>query len=140
MVSCDMPPEAKSHSFLKGLSPAQLAALSKIATRAQFKAGQRILQQRATADRFCLIERGRVSLDYELSRKRQVQIQTIGPGEALGWSWLAKPYRWQFSATAIDDVTVSVLRVSDLRALFARDPQLGYAVMERIAEVLVERL
>ena len=132
--------EPGSHSFLKGLSLGQLKGLSSIATRAQFKAGQRILQQRETADRFYLIEEGRVSLDYELPRQRQVQIQTLGPGEALGWSWLAKPYRWQFSATAIDDVTVSVFRVSVLRALFARDSELGYAVMERIAEVLMERL
>jgi CRP-like cAMP-binding protein len=132
--------ELASHSFLKGLSSEQLGALSKIATRVQFKAGKPIFHQRETADRFYLIEEGRVSLDYALPRKRHVQIQTIGPGEPLGWSWLAAPYQWQFSATAIDDVTVRFFRVSDLRELCARDPKLGYAIMERIALVLRERL
>jgi CRP/FNR family transcriptional regulator, cyclic AMP receptor protein len=137
---CDMPPEAKSHSFLKGLSPAQLAALASIATRQQFKPGETILRQRGTADRFYLIEMGRVSLDYELSRQRGVKIQEMWPGEALGWSWLAKPYKWQFTATAIDRVTVSVFRIADLRQLFARDPKLGYVIMERAAQALLDRL
>ena len=132
--------EAKSHSFLKGLSSEQLGALARIASRKQFKPGEAILRQRETADRFYLIEEGRVSLDYELPRQRRVQIQEIGPGEALGWSWLAKPYKWQFSATAIERVTVSAFRVADLRELFARDPALGYAIMERAAQALLERL
>ena len=81
-----------------------------------------------------------MSLEYELPRQRQVQIQTIGPGEALGWSWLAEPYQWQFSATALDDVTTSCFSVADLREQFERDPKLGYAIMERMAQVLMERL
>ena len=132
--------EAKAQSFLKGLSLEQIAALARIATRVQFKPGDQILRQRGTADRFYVIEEGRVSLEYELPRQRRVQIQEIGPGEALGWSWLAKPYKWQFSATATDRVNASAIRVADLRALFTRDPKLGYAVMERAAQALLERL
>ena len=140
MLVSAMASDLASHSFLKGLSSKHLEALSKIATTAQFRAGKPIFHQRESADRFYLIEKGRVSLDYELPRKRHVQIQTIGPGEALGWSWLAEPYQWQFSATAIDDVRVSCFRVSDLREQCARNPEFGYAIMERVARVLMERL
>ena len=116
-----MASDVQSHSFLKGLSVQQLEALSKIATQAEFTAGKTIFRQRDAADRFYLIEKGRVGLDYGLPRKRHVQIQTIGPGEALGWSWLAKPYQWQFSATAIDDVTSEFLsRRRSSRAMRAR--------------------
>jgi len=117
--------DVQLHSFLKDLSKPQLTVLSKIATTARFRAGKCIFVQRESADRFFLIGQGRVSLDYRLPRKRHVQIQTIGPGEALDWSWLAKPYRWQFSATAIDDVTVSFFHVADLREQRMRDPRLG---------------
>lgn len=140
MVSSAMANELGSHSFLKGLSPKQIEALSKIATRTEFKAGQPIFRQREAADRFYLIEKGRVGLDYELPRKRHVRIQTIGRGEALGWSWLAEPYQWQFSATALDDVATSSFDVIDLRALCTHDAGLGYALMERIAKVLMQRL
>ena len=81
--------DVQLHSFLKDLSKPQLAALSKIAITAQFKAGKPIFLQGESADRFFLIEQGRVSLDYGLPRKRHVQIQTIGPGEALGQADMA---------------------------------------------------
>ena len=137
------PPRAmdlRSPTFLKDLDPGQLEILSKIATKRRFKAGQKILRQRDTADGFYLIEEGLVSLDYELPHKRCIQIQQLGPGELLGWSWLAEPYQWQFSATAVEDVSASFFRVSDLREQCARNPKLGYALMERIARVLMERL
>lgn len=140
VINYAMASAAESHSFLKGLSPGQRAALRSIATRQQFSPGEVILRQQETADRFYLVEEGRVSLDYELPRQHQVRIQEIGPGEALGWSWLAQPSKWQFSATAIERVTVSVFRVADLRALFEREPSLGYAVMERVARAVLERL
>jgi CRP/FNR family transcriptional regulator, cyclic AMP receptor protein len=132
--------EASSHSFLKGLSAEQLDSLARIASKQQFRPGEAILRQRETADRFYLIEDGRISLEYELPRQRRVRIQEMGPGEALGWSWLTKPDKWQFSATAIDRVKVSIFPVTDLRRLFVRDPALGYAIMERTARALLERL
>lgn len=132
--------QLSASAFLEGVSPDQLESLARIATRVRFPAGTSILRQREKADRFYLIEQGEVSLDYELPRTRHVQIQTIGPGEALGWSWLAEPYQWQFSATAIDDVTASVFQVADLRALFSREPRLAATIMERIARILMERL
>lgn len=132
--------QPKIHFFLEGLAPEQIVKLSAIATRMQFEPGETILRQRETADRFYLIEEGRVRLDYELTRRRGVQIQEIGPGEALGWSWLSPPNKWQFSATALDRVTASVFRIEDLRGLFARDPGLGYAFMERAAQALLARL
>ncbi len=135
-----MPSEAKSHSFLRGLSPGQLAALASIATRQRYRPGEAILRQREKADRFFLIENGHVSLDYELPRQKRVKIQEIGPGEALGWSWLTSPNKWHFSATAIDRVTASVFRAADLRELFKREPELGYGFMERAAQALLERL
>lgn len=129
-----------SHRFLKGLSPEQLERLSGIASKAQFGIGETIIRQKDFADRFYLIEKGLVGLDYQLPRRRQVRIQTIGPGEALGWSWLFEPYKWQFNATALERTTADVFRASDLRKLFAADPELASALLERVARALVERL
>ena len=65
-----MDTDVQPHSFLKDLLKPQLAALSKIANIAQFKAGKPIFRQGESADRFFLIEQGRVSLDYNLPHKR----------------------------------------------------------------------
>lgn len=135
-----MADDLKSHAFLKGLDAAQREILSKIAREVRFEAGQTIFRQRDAAHGFYLIEKGLVSLDFELPRKRSIQIQKLGPGEVLGWSWLAEPYQWQFSATAIEDVVANFFRASDLREQCTRDPKLGYALMELIAKALIERL
>jgi CRP-like cAMP-binding protein len=128
------------HSFLKALAPDQVEALSVIATQIRFAPGESIFRQREVADGFYLIEKGEVSLEYELPGKRRVGIQRIGPGELLGLSWLFEPYRWQFSATAISGVKANFLRAADVRKQCAQDPKLGYQLMEEIARVLTERL
>lgn len=126
--------------FLPGFDAAEREILSKIASKKQFKAGQTIFRQGEEANGFYLIETGLVSLDYELPGKRRIEIQQLRPGEVLGWSWLTEPYKWKFGATAVEDVTASFFRTADVREQCARDPKLGYVLMERIARSLIERL
>lgn len=130
-----------THAFLEGLHPQHLDVLSKMAMRQRFDADQKIFSQGEPATGFYLIEKGVVSLDFDLpGGKKSVHLQEIRPGEVLGWSWLAAPYQWQFSATALESVTASFFTAADLRAECERDPRLGYTFMERIARVLMERL
>ena len=136
-----MPPEkVTTHSLLKALSPDQVEALSAIATQVRFEPGESIFRQREVADGFYLIEEGEASLEYEPPGKKRVKIQTIGPGELLGLSWLSEPYRWQFSATAISGVRANFFRAVDVREQCAQDPKLGSKLMEEIARGLTERL
>jgi len=128
------------HPFLTTLAPDQVEALSAIARQVEFGPGESIFRQREVAEGFYLIEKGEVSLEYELPGKRKVEIQRIGPGELLGLSWLFEPYRWQFSATAISSVKANFFRAADVREQCAQDPKLGYKVMEEIARVLTQRL
>ena len=128
------------HSFLKAFAPDQAEVLSRLATQVEFRPGETIFSQRAVADGFYLIEKGEVSVEYEVPGKRKVQIQRIGPGELLGLSWLFEPYRWEFSATAISGGTAKFLRAVDVRKQCDQDPKLGYKLMEEVAKVLTERL
>jgi CRP-like cAMP-binding protein len=129
-----------SSDFLSGFDGAERKTLSKIAQKKKFTAGKAIFRQGEKADGFYLIENGLVSLDYALPHKRQIQLQQLGPGEILGWSWLTEPCKWKFGAAAVDNVTASFFPVVDVRDQCARDPKLGYALMERIALALMERL
>ena len=128
------------HTFLEGLHPQHLEVLAKIATKERFGAGQKIFRQYESATGFYLIEDGVVSLDFDLPGGKSVHLQEIRPGEVLGWSWLAAPHQWQFTASAIDSVNASFFPASGVRAECARDARLGYALMERFARVLMERL
>jgi CRP/FNR family transcriptional regulator, cyclic AMP receptor protein len=128
------------HPFLAALAPAQAEALSLVARPVEFGPGETIFHQREVADGFYLIEKGEVSLEYEIPGTRRVQIQRIGPGELLGLSWLFEPYRWEFSAAAISYVTATFLRAADVRKQCEQDPTLGYRLMEGVARVLTARL
>lgn len=129
-----------NHPLLQALPPDQAQALSFLATEVRFGPGESILRQRETADGFYLIEKGEVTLEYEVPGRKRVKIQKIGQGELLGLSWLFEPYRWEFSATAIGPVTARFLRAADVRELCERDPKLGYKLMEEVTRVLTERL
>jgi CRP/FNR family cyclic AMP-dependent transcriptional regulator len=128
------------HPFLTALAPDQAEALSLLATQVEFRPGETIFRQRDEANGFYLIEKGEISLEYEIPGKRRVEIQRIGPGELLGLSWLFEPYRWEFSATAISGGTAKFLRAVDVRKQCDQDPKLGYKLMEGVARVLTERL
>ena len=128
------------HPFLSGLDPHFYHFFSERASFRRYEPGQEIFREHGNAEHFYLIQSGKVALEAFVPGRGMVTIQTLGPGEALGWSWLTPPNRWQFSASAIDRVTLSVFRVTDLRQLFKREPELGYWFMERAAQALLERL
>ena len=128
------------HRFLEAFTPAQAEALCRLATEVRFAPGETILRQHEAADGFYLIEKGEVSLEYQLPNKETVLIQKLGPGELLGLSWLFAPYRWEFSAVAISSVTAKFLRAADVREKCDQDPKLGYKLMEELARILTERL
>jgi len=128
------------HPFLHALGPDQVEALFALAAPIQFAPGETIFRQREAAEGFFLIESGEVNLEYELPGGKTVPIQKVGAGELLGLSWLFEPHRWEFSATAAGAVTAKFFSAADVRKECARDPRLGYRLMEAIAKVLTERL
>ena len=57
-----------AHPFLIGVSPHHVRLLADCAMRSKFTAGQVIFQKGETANRFYLIERGRVALESSHGR------------------------------------------------------------------------
>ena len=58
----------------------------------------------------------------------------------VGWSWLFPPYRWHFDARALSHVRATAFDGACLRGKCEDDPALGYDLMKRFAQVLIERL
>src|SRR4051812_6691420 len=87
--------------FLKGLGPEHLQVLEDCSMRSHFDAGEVIFKEGDPANRFYLIEKGKVALISEQKEGPQ-HIQTIGAGDVLGWSWLFPPYLWHFKACTLE--------------------------------------
>lgn len=126
--------------FFNGLNAHQLQLLADSAMLKQFEAGESIFEAGSPANRFYLILEGNVVLEAELAERRTIPIQTLGPGDDLGWSWLFPPYYLHLSARALTPTRTIFFYGTRLRAECEQDHDLGYEIMKRIAEVATQCL
>ncbi len=130
----------KEHPFFKEIDSALLKPLITCASHVNYRAGDIIYREDDTADSFLLITHGKVSIDIFVPGQGPLTIQTVGAGEVLGWSWLLPPYRRRFDARALELTRGIVLESSCLRDMMEQDNQLGYELLKRFFQVVVDRL
>jgi CRP-like cAMP-binding protein len=128
------------HPFLDGVDPQHLPLLAVGALPVCFVPGQIIAREGDEATHFYLILKGRIALEALIPAQGQVKFQTIGTGEALGWSWLFPPFRWHFSARALEEAEAVQLETARLRAAADANPKFGYELARRLTSVLLQRL
>ena len=131
-----------SQPLFKGLSGSQLDLILNNSMFVEFPADKSIFREGQLANRFYLILEGEVVLESTAKAKdgKPVQIQTLGAGEALGWSWLFPPYYWHFDARAVKPTKAIFIYGTRVRELCDNDHDLGYELMKRTAEVVIARL
>ena len=129
-----------NHPFFRDLNAAHLDALTGCARQTRFLRDVIIFNQGGVANRFYLIEDGCVVLKACQSEQATIRIQTLGAGDALGWSWLFPPHIWRFSARTVEPTHAISFDGTRLRAQFKQNPALGNELMKRMAIVVVERL
>ena len=131
--------DVAAHPFLIGISAHHIRLLADCAMRSRFTAGQVIFQKGETANRFYLIEGGRVALESSTGDE-VVRIDEVGAGDLLGWSWIFPPYVWHFDARAIEPTRAIFFYGTILREYCDNDPALGYELFKRMSEVMMRRL
>ncbi|MBI1976242.1 MAG: cyclic nucleotide-binding domain-containing protein [Candidatus Omnitrophica bacterium] len=133
-------PILAEHPFLKGIQPQYLQRLVGCATNVRFDTGQFVFQDDDPANHFYLLREGKVAIEVPVPGRGQVTIQTLGPGEVLGWSWLIPPYRWRFDARALEVTRAIALDGKCLRGKFEKDNGLGYELLKRFAPIIAQRV
>lgn len=123
-----------------GLEPLQLELIAGCAQNVGFDKGERLFREGDPADRFYLVRRGRVALTLHAAARGELTVETVEPGDIVGWSWLFEPYRWHFDAVAVDGVRAVAFDGACLRDKCAADHALGYELMRRFAAVMIDRL
>lgn len=129
-----------AHPFLQGIASEELALLTPGARPVRFAPGGLIAREGDAAQRFYLILRGEVSVESQTPGQAGAGQQTVGSGEALGWSWLFPPFKWHFTCRALNEVEALEWDTAWLRALAEKHPRLGYELARRLTQVLVKRL
>lgn len=132
--------QVAAHPFFLGLKPEHIRLLADCAMATHFERDQLIFSAGEIANRFYLIEQGRVILQAGDGRNRPVVIDTISDGDLLGWSWIFPPYKWHFAACAAEPTRAIFFYGTILREYCERDPALGYELFKRMSEVMMKRL
>ena len=132
--------DVAAHPFLLGISSHHIRLLADCAMSTDFEPDQVIFREGETANRFYLIEAGKVALQSSTDTGKPVIIDRIGEGELLGWSWLFPPYVWHFTARAEERTRAIFFYGTVLREYCEKDPALGYELFKRMSEVMTRRL
>ena len=123
-----------------GLGARELETVAGCGRNVRFDAGRQLFREGDAADTFYLVRHGSVAVETYVPARGPMMIETIESGEVIGWSWLFEPYRWHFDARALTQVRATAFDGACLRGKCSADPALGYALMSRFAQVLIERL
>lgn len=127
-------------SLFAGLAPEALNEIAGHTDNVCFEAGQQILAEGGSAATLYVLQRGKVVLSARSPGRGHLLVQTLGPGEVLGLSWLIPPYQWHFDAHAVDFVEALAVDAPSIRERMASDPAFGFEMLMRLVPVLVERL
>jgi CRP/FNR family transcriptional regulator, cyclic AMP receptor protein len=133
-------PHLSAHPFLRSLSPEYLEVLNACAEQREFSAGEVIFREGDIADRFYLIESGKVTLESQVSPQGYLAVQELGANDVLGWSWLFPPYVWHFQARAVELTETVAFNGAHLLVTCERNHEFGYDLMKRLAQILIRRL
>jgi len=128
------------HPFLAGIAPEWLDRLAAYAHPVYRAPGHRLFADGRPAVRFWLLRSGRVALDLHTPGRGDVVIETLGPGDVVGWSWAFPPRQWQFGAVPVEPVRAIEFDAAGVRHLMAEEPALGYELSRRMMAVMLDRL
>ena len=130
----------KSCVLFTGFSEQQLSALAELFEGEQLASGQRIFAQDAPADRLYVLLSGRVAVRYKPHDGEMLTVTEITQGGVFGWSAALGRRCYTSSAVCLEAGEALSLRGADLRSLCATQPETGVVILERLAEVIAQRL
>jgi CRP/FNR family cyclic AMP-dependent transcriptional regulator len=123
-----------------GLERSQLELIASCARNVHVPGDTLLLREGEPANIFYLIRRGRVSLEVNAPARGALLIETLHPGDAVGWSWLFEPYCWQLDGRTTEPSDLIAFDGACLRGKVEQDHELGYQLMKRFAANVVDRL
>jgi CRP-like cAMP-binding protein len=132
--------KVESLNFCKDLPRGFLSQLLSAGETKLYSPGSYLFQEGLHCDHVFLLGEGSVRLEISLPDIGAVEIQTVGPGELLGWSPLLGLGWMTASAKALTACRVLALDVARLQALASEDPHFGMELMRRVGVTLARRL
>lgn len=129
----------RRYPLFGGLTIDQITALAMAAEEIEVEEGCWFFRQDQELHELYLVLDGQVGIIVELPRQ-QVVTSTIGPGDIFGWSGLVPPHETTAGAKAMTRCRVVRFDCQRIRNTFPSNWQFGCLMMEKMAQVIRERL
>ena len=129
---------AEVYPLLTGLSAEHLRKLLEIAEQREFPENEILFGEGAKSEYLYLIASGRIALEFAAAHR--IVVQTLGPGDAMGWSALTRTAKTHFQARTLSRVRAIVFDGTKLSIAFEYDHSLGYEMMKRLLALVTDRL
>jgi CRP-like cAMP-binding protein len=123
-------------AFFSELEPAELEALSRVASIRSFPAGTVIIREAEPGDLFFVILRGEVKVSVDSPDGREVVLSHLQAGEFVGEMALFGGEGRSASVTALTECELVALARADFLAVLARD----FSLTRKILQTLSSRL
>lgn len=137
--------ELRRMVILGYLRDSMLEKLIPIIDRVHFDEQEYIFRQGDLAEKFYMLNHGKVLLEQSISEKMTVSIESIRPGYSIGWSSLmtggVEPYsRYTSNAICTEPSELFVVNSDELNSLMDEDREMGYLIGQRLIRVIARRL
>jgi CRP/FNR family cyclic AMP-dependent transcriptional regulator len=126
--------------LLGGLAPEFLDFLARHARARHLEEGEVVFHYGERAHHFYLVTQGHISVEVAAIEGPSLQLQDLGPGMTLGWSWLIPPHRWSFQARAKTPAEIIEIDGDAVLRECEANPRFGYELLKRFSTLMSERL
>jgi CRP/FNR family cyclic AMP-dependent transcriptional regulator len=130
----------EEHAFLKDIAPEYLGYLAAIGELREYLPDTILFQEGKESYYVYLLLDGKVELEMRVPGVGMMPIQTLGPGELLGWSPALKLGPMTATARTLTRCRVVALNVRRLLEICEESPHFGMEFMRRAAATTSHRL
>lgn len=129
-------------SLFNGLPEPLLKQIAEIGIQTSAKKGEFVFHEGEKADKLHFLLDGSVALRVKLtSRPESVTVSFVStPFQSFGWSGIVPPFHYTSSAECDEDSNLLIIPAQPFMKLMEDNPQAGFQVMKRIAEIIADRL
>jgi CRP/FNR family cyclic AMP-dependent transcriptional regulator len=126
--------------FLEGITDLERQQLASVAQLEEYRPGAVVFSEGQRLARIFLVVEGAVALEIRVPKDGARRIQTVGPGELLGWSPVLDQTPMTATARALMPCRLIALDAAQVLGLCHHDWKFGFMFMRRTARALATRL
>jgi CRP-like cAMP-binding protein len=132
--------QINSLPLFQGLSPHELSLLTERFQHDTFSEGAIIFSQGDPADRLYVLINGLVAIRFKPDDGEVLTVTEITENGVFGWSSALGRRAYTSCAVCLEDSQTISVKGDVLRKLCVTHPETGVIILERLAEVIAERL